>query len=469
MFVGRQAELAILQGAYESGSFEMIAVYGRRRVGKTVLLDHFCEGIDETLFFTAQQTTAEENLARLSKVVLGNLGASSVMDGGVAAAFRSYEAALEHVFELSFDRRVVLVIDKYPYLAEGYAGISSVLQSLIDRYRDRSKLMLILCGSSMSFMEGQVLGEKSPLYGRRTGQIKVEPFDIFGAEELLGCDDFTKVIELYGLVGGVPLYLDQLDARKSVEWNIASRILRTGAFLEAEPASFLLQELRAPARYNAVLSALAAGRNTPREIGDRTGIPDSNVSQALQRLEELTLVRRVRPAVLRKARQVRYEVSDNLFCFSYRFRGRYETAIQAGLSDEVARRIVTSELSTYMGHVFEDVCRQWLLREVREGRLDVLPLEVGRWWGTNPAERCEEEIDVVLSGVDGELILGECKWNNRPVDASVLGVLKRRAELLPGGKDARLFLFSKSGFERECRERALADGNVRLVDAGEML
>ena len=197
--------------------------------------------------------------------------------------------------------------------------------------------------------------------------------------------------------------------------------------------------------------------------------PGANVSQALQRLEELTLVRRVRPAVLRKARQVRYEVPDNLFCFSYRFRGRYETAIQAGLSDEVARRIVTSELSTYMGHVFEDVCRQGLLREVREGRLDVLPLEVGRWWGTNPAEHCEEEIDVVLSGVDGELILGECKWNNRPVDANVLGVLKRRAELLPGGGDAQLFLFSKSGFEWECRERALVDGNVRLVDVGEML
>lgn len=176
--------------------------------------------------------------------------------------------------------------------------------------------------------------------------------------------------------------------------------------MEAEPASFLLQELGAPARHNAVLSALAAGRNTPKEIGDRTGIPDANVSQALQRLEELTLVRRVRPAVLRKARQVRYEVPGNLSCFSHCFRGKYETAIQAGLFDEVARRIVVGELPTYMGHVFEDVCRQWFLWEDRGDRLDVAPLEVRRWWGTNPVERCEEEIDIVLSGVDGELILG---------------------------------------------------------------
>ena len=129
--------------------------------------------------------------------------------------------------------------------------------------------------------------------------------------------------------------------------------------------------------------------------------PDANVSQALQRLEELTLVRCIRPAVLRKARQVRYEVPDNLFCFSPCSRGKYEAAIQAGPSDEVARRIVVGELPTYMGHMFEDVCRQWLLWGVREGRLDVLPLEVGRWWGTNPVEHCKEEIDVVLSGVDG--------------------------------------------------------------------
>ena len=178
------------------------------------------------------------------------------------------------------------------------------------------------------------------------------------------------------------------------------------------------------------------------------------------------MVRRVRPAVLRKARQVRYEVPGNLSCFSHCFRGKYETAIQAGLFDEVARRIVVGELPTYMGHVFEDVCRQWFLWEDRGDRLDVAPLEVRRWWGTNPVERCEEEIDIVLSGVDGELILGECKWNNRSVDASVLGVLKRRTELLPGGRDAQLFLFSKSGFERERRQRALADGNVRLVDVG---
>lgn len=471
MFVGRQKELAVLQEAYGSDRFEMLAVYGRRRVGKTLLLRAFAAEKPDTYFFTAQQTMPEENLARLSAVLAKGAGASGpeFFSPGTYPVYQSFEAALRSVFEESLGRRVLLVIDEYPYLAEGYSGISSVLQALIDQYQQRSKLMIVLCGSSMSFMESQVLGEKSPLYGRRTGQIRVVPFDFSDAATLLGTGDAVRAMELYGIAGGVPLYLDQLDSARNLEWNISKRVLRVGAFLEAETENFLLQELRSPGRYNAVLAALASGRNTPKEIADQTAIPAANVQQALQRLEELTLVRRVTPAVKAKSRQVRYEIADNLFRFSYRFKGKYETPIEMGLSDEVARRIVADEFSTYMGPVFEDVCRQWLVNQAVRGCLPLLPVEVGRWWGTNPRERREEEIDVVVRGADGELVLGECKWNSRPVDASVIGVLRRRAELLPGGGDAQLFVFSKSGFEEECRARAAEVGNVRLVTAEEML
>ena len=179
MFVGRQKELAVLQEAYGSDRFEMLAVYGRRRVGKTLLLRAFAAEKPDTYFFTAQQTMPEENLARLSAVHAKGGGASGpeFFSPGTYPVYQSFEAALRSVFEESLGRRVLLVIDEYPYLAEGYSGISSVLQALIDQYQQRSKLMIVLCGSSMSFMESQVLGEKSPLYGRRTGQIRVAPFD----------------------------------------------------------------------------------------------------------------------------------------------------------------------------------------------------------------------------------------------------------------------------------------------------
>ena len=177
----------------------------------------------------------------------------------------------------------------------------------------------------------------------------------------------------------------------------------------------------------------------PQEISDRTGISSALVSQYLDRLERLSVVRRTVPAVSRKKRQVRYEISDNLFRFHYRFGVKYLTAIEAGMSALVAERIVSEEFSTFVGPVFEDVCRQWLLRQAASGEIKTIPLEVGSWWGTNPSTREQEEIDVVLRGADGDVVVGECKWNNAPVDASVLGRLKKRASLIDGGEGAELY------------------------------
>lgn len=475
MFVGRERELNELESAYESDAFQMIAVYGRRRVGKTALLNEFISDKQDAYFFTAQQTTARDNLEALS-ITLGKLraypgdgvrpGTSLFPSNG--PVYQSYQDALVALFEMGQRQRTVFVIDEYPYLAESYPAISSLLQTLIDRYKATSKLFLVLCGSSTSFMEEQVLGEKSPLYGRRTAQIHLRPFDAFSASELLGTDDSVAAIELYALVGGIPLYLEQLDARRDIQWNIANRLLPPDALLSNEPENFLFQEVRSPARYNAIVGALASGCVRPQEISDRTGISSALVSQYLERLERLSVVRRTVPAVSRKKRQVRYEISDNLFRFHYRFGVKYLTAIEAGMSALVAERIVSEEFSTFVGPVFEDVCQQWLLRQAASGEIKTIPLEVGSWWGTNPSTREQEEIDVVLRGDDGDVVVGECKWNNAPVDASVLGRLKKRASLIDGGESAELYLFSKSGFEDECRERARQAGNVHLVTAKEM-
>jgi AAA+ ATPase superfamily predicted ATPase len=474
MFIGRERELELLESAYSSDRFQMVVVYGRRRVGKTALLNKFISDKPHAALLTAQQTVAQENLERLSDAL-------TVMDHGAEESkprpdalatggeqtYRSFSAALSHAFSSSVGERRVLVIDEYPYLAESHRGISSLLQTLIDRLKADSKLMLILCGSSMSFMEHQVLAEKSPLYGRRTAQIKLQPFDVFEAARMLGNPDPRKVVELYGIVGGIPLYLEQLDATRSVEWNIAHRILKTGTFLIAEPENFMLQELRAPSKYNAVLSSIARGCVRPQEIADAIGASASLVQQYLARLEELSIIKRIRPVTSKKKRQVRYAICDNLFRFYYTFAIKYATSIEAGMSDAVARRIVREELSTYMGGVFEDVCRQWVLRKAASGELDMLPQAVGTWWSTNPHERREEEIDVVAQDVDGNLLVGECEWNNAPVDASIIGVLRRRASLLQDGAGARLALFSRSGFEDECREVAHAE-SILLVDLDEL-
>lgn len=488
MFVGRETELAQLEQAYAEGTFQLQVIYGRRRVGKTALIQQFIADKPHAQYFIAQQNSAEVNLEQLSQALASRKpypDEKLYPDTGIypdlyvpegSPVYRTFEAAFSSLFERAERERVIFVIDEYPYLAACYPGVSSLLQTLIDRHQDTSKLFLILCGSSLSFMEHQVLGEKSPLYGRRTGQIDLAPFDAFDAAELLGTqDDPVKAVELYALAGGIPLYLAQLDAARSTEWNIAHRLLDRGGLLAIEPDNLLQQETRKPAAYKSVLSALASGKTTAREIGDVSRLGASSLHACLNELMSMRLVRRDDPVASGRKRAPRYALMDNLFRFHYGLGLRYDAAAELGMGEQVAHAIVANgEFDTYVGRVFEDVCRQWLMREMREGQIPLIPTEVGSWWGT-PARNQPEEVDVVVSGVsaaDGSaaILLGECKWRNEKVDASVLDKLRERAAYIKGATaQPPLYLFSKSGFTEGLMAQARTQGNVHLVSVEEML
>lgn len=460
MFVGRREELESLETAYQKGSFQFAVVYGRRRVGKTSMLRVFTQRKPHVIFFTGQQTVASENLALLSREILG--------DSAAGAAFPSIQVALESVFEHAKTERIVLIIDEYPYLAESDPGVSSCLQTLIDRHKDKSNLFLVLCGSSMSFMEHQVLGHQSPLYGRRTMQLRIDPFVVFDVAQMLPDAPIERIIELYSVVGGMPLYLSQLDSTRSTQWNLEHALLRQDAFLYAEPQNYLLQEVRSPAIYNGVIAAIANGCVRPKEIADVTRLATPQVARLLDALIDLRIVERVTPVAKATKRQVVYRICDNLFRFWYRFVPQYTGTIEEGLGAAVAARIVKRDLSTFVGPTFEEVCRQWLIRQVVEGELDVLPKAIGSWWGTNPATRHQEEIDIVLEDADGELVVGECKWRNEPVDTDVLETLERRSALL-GRPIKQYYLFSKGGFSEACQNRAAQASSARLVGLEQLL
>lgn len=473
MFVARDRELGVLDDAYRSGAFEMVVVYGRRRIGKTRLIGEFASGKARVHLFSARETTPQDNLAALSRSLLewcGRDAQAGFADAAPAPVFASFADAFERAFAEAEGERTVLVIDEYPYLAKSYPGVSSILQSLIDARKASSKLMLVLCGSSTSFMRRQVLGEKSPLYGRRTAQIELAPFDYLDANKLLQAGKATRALELYGLVGGVPLYLEQLDGRRTCEWNMAEKMLGLGRFLFAEPENFMLQELQSPASYNAIIDAIAHGRPRPSEIADATGIAPPNVNEYLKTLIELGIVRKDTPVGNAKRKTVVYRLTDNLFRFSHTFVPRYGTAIETGMGGQVAKRIAQREYAGYMGHVFEEVCRQWLARRIAQGGFDLLPSRVGSWWGADPAAREQVDVDVVALGSEQELVAGECKWRSEKVDADVLEELQHRATLVvdrPSRID--LVLFSKSGFTKRCERRAVEAGNVSLVTPDDML
>lgn len=465
-FVGRDREMSTLERLYAAEKFQMPIIYGRRRVGKTSLITHFVEG-KPTVFFSARESTERENLMALSEAIARfESGGTLEAADRPSAVFESFDSAFAYIFNLARNQRLVFVIDEYPYLAQSYRAASSLLQHYIDRDHETSKLFLILCGSSMSFMEHQVMGYKSPLYGRRTAQIKVMPFDIFQSALLLKGKAPEDIITWYGVVGGIPLYLEQFDASLSVRDNLARNVLNPDCFLYGEPDSFLQQELREPARYNAVIRAIANGEGRLSSISSAAGIDRSAVTAYLQGLIELGIIRQEQPVVDANRKKMRYVLSDNLFRFWYRFVPRYLTPLQAGRCEDVADIIVENHLSTFLGPVFEEVCRQWLVSSTAKEGLYFID-DIGRWWGADDNRKEQAEIDVVALCEGNVMLCGECKWREKPTDVDVLHTLQHRAGLIKGDRNVRFFLFSKSGFTERCREEA-QQKNCTLVTLKDM-
>ena len=457
MFYGRKAEIETLNSQFESGKFEFAVVYGRRRVGKTMLLSEFCKG-KKAIFFTGIEASETENLSQLSRAVLEYSEAPG-------STFESFEKVFSHIDVLAQKKRIVLVIDEYPYLAKADQSIPSLLQKHIDHVWKGSKLMLILCGSSMSFMEEQVLGYKSPLYGRKTAQLRILPFDFF--ESRAFCPEFSHEQQaiLYGALWGIPEYYMHVNSKKDLKTNLIDLFFRPGGRLFEEPLNLLKQEMRAPATYNAVITSIAQGASHLNEISTKAGLETGAASNALTSLIELGIVKREIPATEKSSRKTIYVINDTMYRFWFTFVWNYLTNINRGVGDLVYKEFVENKISEYMGHVFEDICQQYLFTEKGLATMPFLPENIGRWWGNNPRKRREEEIDIF--GFAGERqIFGECKWTNKMVDIDVMENLFDRAELLGKGEKHFIF-FSKSGFTKKFIQAAKKN-NVKLITFRDM-
>lgn len=465
MFIGRKRELGILQRRYASGDFEFVGIYGRRRVGKTALINEFVRDLP-CGYCTAVEDDASVNLALLSQAVLElqNPGA----DRTLAPTYRDFGTALDAAFAAARNRRAILVIDEFPYLASSYPTFPSMLQAAIDRNREGSGLFLILCGSSLSFMKEQLLDQKSPLYGRRTAQLELRPFDFFEARAFFPNMDPAEVACIYGMVGGVPLYLRQFDAGRSLEENVDRAFLSPDSILFEEPANLLKQEVSKAAPYNAVLSAIAAGASQHNEIAGSSGMESAALDYYLKELRRLGLVEREEPVTGRGGRKGVWTLTDNLFRFWYRFVRPRQTLVERGLAAGVGVRIV-EDLPVYMGPVFETITRDWLWRQLAQGSLPFDVTDIGRWWGNDPVARSQAEIDVVAVDEQATTLVGECKWQGAPTGSDQLGKLDARARLAGAGSLTPRWVFSRSGFTDGCRDLAASMPSARLVTFDEMV
>lgn len=461
MFVGRSRELDALNKLYESDKFEFAVIYGRRRVGKTALINQFI-GDKKAIYFMGVESNAKQNLENFSK---------SIIEYGTGidtqTSFLSFQYALDYVFRLAENERVILAIDEYPYVARTSKSLASTLQLLIDKYKDNSKLMLILCGSSMSYMEDHVLAYKAPLYGRRTAQMKILPFDFeetchyfknFSAED--------KAL-IYGIAGGTPQYLLQMNDKLSVEENIKNTYLNPTSSLFEEPTNLLKQEVREPAIYNAIVTAIATGATRMSEISSKVG-EDTNVcSTYLKNLLTLGIIQKETPYGEKASKKAIYSIEDNMFRFWYRFVPENNSIIARGASDLAYKRIEPF-LSDYMGKVFEEICKQYLWKLLLADRCPVQFSSLGRWWGNDKKEKKQTEIDIMGEQDKNTALFAECKWTNEKVDVGVLDTLVKRSELF-NYKNVQLYLFAKSGFTKGCMDRANEMGNVVLVSYADII
>ena len=456
MFVNRRSELELLEKHYESNQAELFVLYGRRRVGKTELLAHFCQG-KGYFFFVADQVPEPILRANFSKAINDVIFGV----GKVSAIYNTWDDLLNTLANQAQSERLVVVIDEFPYLLAAAPFLASILQRVWDRTLKNTRIMLILNGSYIGMMEETVLGYNAPLYGRRTAQYLLEPLEFIDAQLFFPSYSPEDRLRAYAVYGGTPAYLQTIQPSQSLKSNILDGILTRGSALYDEVRFVLQQELREPRNYFAVLQAIASGNTRQNEIKQAAGL--DNITPYLETLQQLHLVERMVPVTEtqpHKSRRGVYRLKDNFLRFWFRFVLPSHSQLERGAKEVVFDSAIAPDLDAFTSNVFEQACRQYFWRNGLKGKLPFLPRQIGGWWQAN------EEIDIVLLS-DTHTMLVECKWSRRPVGVDILEQLEAKSRALVKEVDGRTLLLglcSRSGFTDQLMQLAEKRNDVLLYD-----
>jgi AAA+ ATPase superfamily predicted ATPase len=375
VFVGRKNEMLVLDQMYDSGEAELFVLYGRRRVGKTELLQQFCEG-RRGIYFMAAQVREKDNLRAFRDALREGLG-DPLLEG---IEFPDWTTALAFAAERTGDERLVLVLDEFPYLCESSKGLPSQVQRFWDTRGKRSQLMIVLCGSHVSFMEKEVLAEQSPLFGRRTGQRHLEPLEPEEALRFFPNWGVEDAVLAYSMLGGMPAYLRRFDDKKTLEENVLREILRPEGFLFDEVQFLLRAEFASPATYNSLLAAVARGEERVGDIALSVGIDSTTANKYLSVLRELRLVAREIPITdpdPLRSRRGRYAIADRFLAFHFRHLQPNLSLIHAGRGARVLERFVRPDYA----RLYDEARVQFVLSHLRRHAAELVDdeiVEVGR-------------------------------------------------------------------------------------------
>lgn len=473
MFVGRTRELEFLNDRYTSRNAELIVLYGRRRIGKTELLKEFCKD-KPNFFYTCREYTDGVQLKSFTEKIRSyHVSAFAYTD-----CFADWEKAFLSVLQVPTQEKKILVIDEFPYACKVNESIPSVLQVLWDEKLQYENVMIILCGSSMSFIEKKLLAEKKPLYGRASGIYKLSPLPYNDAVKFFPNYSDEDKLTAYSILGGIPHYLKQFDPNASLKENVIKKILNKGSALYSEVEFLLRQELREPAVYNTVIEAIAMGNTAFNDILTTTGIEKSKASVYLKNLIELGIVQKEVPSLKTKSKQISaskgiYILTDDFFRFWFAFAYRNFTDLERDDAEGVWRSEIEPNLHDFSSKTFENVCLDYLYLLNKAGKLPFRISTAGRFWGKvnkvidGKSVSVALEIDILASDkAKNNFILGECKFKNEKFD---LGELRKLQEKFCFKGNVYYYLFALSGFTDAVYQAKATDHNIALVSPADMI
>ena len=401
-FIGRDAELAFLEKLFDSKSFEMLILHGRRRVGKSYLLGHFANLHKEnTVYFIGDKSSEKTNVKNFCEELNKVLKAGDFLN-----SFEQWSDVYSFLKNTEISERLVIIIDEFTYLFNSNPAYDSGLQIAIDTILRKKNIFLILCGSEVSVIEDIIDNSSKPLYGRKTAELKLFPFSYKEAREFFPNYDNEQALTAYSILGGIPFYLSLFDDSRSIKENIITHCLSTTGVLFNEIETLLRMELKETYFYKNIMLAINAGASTFNTIKDKVGEEPAKIAKYLNVLCNLGFIKKEVPCGEKQnSRNTLYSICDNYFSFYFMFIFKKQNMLNGLISPSLyyERELTKERLNTFIGHRFEGICETYLKEQFYNGKMPFFAENIGCWWGNNPVLKRQKEIDILALDDENDL------------------------------------------------------------------
>lgn len=460
-FVDRKNEMQFLETEYTKEESSFVIVYGRRRIGKTSLLSEFIKDKD-ALFFLTTEESENENRNSFAKAVADYTDNKLLKNAKVD----DWETLFSCLASYSPEKRKLIIIDEFQYIGKSNPTFISKMQKIWDTILKDTNVMLVLCGSLVNMMYDQTLSYSSPLYGRRTGQLKMHQIPFKYYQDFFDVEMTDKqLIESYAVTGGVPKYIESFRAFDDIYDAVDNSVMSKESYLYEEPNFLLEKEVQDVGSYFSIIKTIASGKERSSEIAAALGVKETNLPKYLNVLIDLDILEREVPITEKnpeKSKMGLYKIKDNYLRFWFLFIYPYKSFIETDHKDFVLDKIRKGFIPNHTAFVYEDICRKEYMNElIVQGVWDFVPQKTGRWW-----DRKDAEIDIVaVDENDRNIIFGECKYTNKPMDTDVYYALLEKAKKVGWNKSDRkefYVLFSINGYTEKLKQLSKDCTNIYL-------